>query len=235
MIFLFTQQPSKLTRLRASNLFAKLSKCKFHTQTISFLGFVLSPEGISMDKEKCACVLDWQEPTSVKSLQAFLGFANFYRRFIRGYSWTISSLTALLRKDVPFVMTEQAWAEFEALKNLFSSAPILAHFDEGARTILETDSSNYAVAGVFSQHSSKTNLFHPIAFESRKLQAAELNYAIHHKELLAIVYCLQKWRSYLLYLSHPFEVLTDHHALKYFMSSKVLTRRQVRWAEFLSD
>ena len=110
----------------------------------------------------------------------------------------------------------------------------MAHFCELARTLIETDASDYAVAGVISQYSSSNHL-HPVAFESRKLQSSELNYEIHDKELLAIVFCLQKWRSYLLSLVEPFEVLTDHNALKYFMSTKVLTRRQARWAEFLSE
>ena len=132
-------------------------------------------------------------------------------------------------------MTETALREFEDLKRAFISLPILSHFDDKARTKVKTDASDYAVVGVLSQHSSKTNLLHPVAFKSRKLVSAELNYEIHDKELLAIVHCLKKWRSYLLSLSEPFEVITDHHALKYFMSSKVLTRRQVRWAEFLSE
>ena len=71
-----------LRRLRENNLYAKLSKCEFHTSSLQFLGFVITPEGITMDKDKCAKILDWPPPTSVKSLQAFLGFANFYRRFI---------------------------------------------------------------------------------------------------------------------------------------------------------
>ena len=82
---------------------------------------------------------------------------------------------------------------------------------------------------------SNPTLSHPVAFESRKLLAAELNYEIHDKELLAIVHCLKKWRLYFLSLSEPFEVLTDHSALKYFMSTKVLTRRRARWAEFLAE
>ncbi|KNZ64035.1 uncharacterized protein VP01_10746g1, partial [Puccinia sorghi] len=145
----------------------------------------------------------------------FLGFANFYHKFIKNYLKTIVNLTSLLRKDTPFLFTEQA------LK------------DELTRTLIETDASDYAVAGVISQYSS-LNLLHPVAFESQKLNNSKLNYKIHDKELLTIGFCLQKWRSYLLSLSEPFEVLTDHNALKYFMSSKVLTRQQAQWAEFLS-
>ena len=214
-----------LKRLRENSLYAKLSKCEFHNTSLHFLGVIVSTDGISMDPAKCQKVLDWPEPTSVKTLQGFLGFANFYQKFIKNYSKTIVNITSLLRKDVPFTFTKQASLEFEALKKAFTSAPILAHFSELARTWIETDASDYAVAGVISQYSS-SNRLHPVAFESRKLQSSELNYEIHDKELLAIVFCLQKWRSYLLSLMEPFEVLTDHNALKYFMSTKVLTRRQ---------
>ncbi|KNZ62337.1 uncharacterized protein VP01_12838g1, partial [Puccinia sorghi] len=117
------------------------------------------------------------QPTSVKTLQGFLGFANFYRKIIKNYLKTIFNLTSLLQKDTPFLLTEQALKEFNALKKAFTMAPILAHF----------------IGGLISQYSS-SNLLHPV-----------------------------KWRSYLLSLSEPFEVLTDHNALKYFMSSKVLT------------
>ncbi|KNZ44702.1 uncharacterized protein VP01_8916g1, partial [Puccinia sorghi] len=134
----------------------------------------------------------------------------------------IFNLTSLLQKDTPFLFTEQSLKEFEALEKAFTTAPILAHFSELARALIETDASDYAVAGVISQYSS-LNLLHPVAFESQKLHNSELNYKIHDKELLAILFCLQKWHSYLLSLSEPFEFLTDHNALKYFMSSKVLT------------
>lgn len=98
------------------------------------------------------------------------------------------------------------------------------HFSESAQTLINTNASNYAVAGVISQFS--LNNFHPLDFESQNLQAAELNYKIHNKELLAIVYGLQKWQSYHLSLTEPFEILKDPNTLKYFMSTKALTQRQ---------
>jgi len=103
--------------------------------------------------------------------------------------------------------------------------------------MVETDASNYAITSVLSQFTKDTaaSLKHPVAFESRKLQSGELNYEIHDKELLAIIYCLQKWRAYLFSVASTFEVVTDHDALKYFMSTKVLTRRQARWTEFLAE
>ncbi|KNZ64236.1 uncharacterized protein VP01_10519g1, partial [Puccinia sorghi] len=137
-------------------------------------------------------------------------------------------------RNTPFLFTEKASKEFEALKKAFTTAPILAHFSELSRTLIETNASEYADAGVISQY-SYLNILHLVAFDSRKLHNSELNYEIHDKELIAIVFCLQKWCSYLLSLSETFEVLTDHNALKYFMRSKVPTRCQDQWAEFFSE
>lgn len=195
----------------------------------------------------------WPAPTSVKTLQSFLGFALFYWRFIKNYSKTISNLTSLTRKDIPFVLTDQDLLEFNALKKSFTTAPILWHFDSGLCTIVKTEASKYAISGFLLQF-FKVNLTslrnleafetlkkldktfktskHPVTFDSWKLVAAELNYEIHNKALLAIVFCLRKLRSFLLSASAPFEVLTDHDALKHFLTTKVLTRYQVHWDEF---
>ncbi|MBW0534702.1 hypothetical protein O181_074417 [Austropuccinia psidii MF-1] len=148
-------------------------------------------------------------------------------------SLKITSLTSLLKKDSPFIFNEEALSQFQALKEAFTSAPILSHFNPSLPTIVETDASDYALGAVLSQVNDSGK--HPIAFDSCKLLPAELNYEIHDKELLGIVWALKHWRAFLLSLSNSFEVLTDHSSLQYFMSSKVLTRRQARWAEFLSE
>ncbi|MBW0574282.1 hypothetical protein O181_113997, partial [Austropuccinia psidii MF-1] len=172
-------------------------------------------------------------PQLASALQSFLGFANFYQRFIKNYSKKITSLTSLLKKDSPFIFNEEALSQFQALKEAFTSAPILSHFNPSLPTIVETDASDYALGAVLSQVNDSVN--HPIAFDSCKPLPAKLNYEIHDKELLAIVWALKRWREFLLSLSNSFEVLTDHSSLQYFMSSKVLTRHQARWAEFLSE
>ncbi|MBW0544975.1 hypothetical protein O181_084690 [Austropuccinia psidii MF-1] len=159
-----------------------------------------------MHQENIQQILNWPPPRNLKALQSFLGFANFYRHFINNYSKKISSLTSFLKKDSCFPLNEEA---------------------------LKTDASDYALGAVLSQVSDSGK--HPIAFDRGKLIPAELNYEIHDKELLGIVWALKGWRAFLLSLSSPFEVLTDHSSLQYFMSSKVLTCPQARWAEFLSD
>ncbi|MBW0581342.1 hypothetical protein O181_121057, partial [Austropuccinia psidii MF-1] len=145
----------------------------------------------------------------------------------------ISSITSFLKKDSCFPLNEEALRQFHQLKEAFTIAPILSHFDPSLPTIVETDACNYALGAVLSQISDSGK--HPIAFDSRKLPQAELNYEINDKELLGIVWALKHWRAFLLSLSSSFEVLTDHSSLQYFMSSNILTFRQARWAEFLSE
>ncbi|MBW0487001.1 hypothetical protein O181_026716 [Austropuccinia psidii MF-1] len=220
-----THVSTVLSRIRANNLFAKASKCLFHISSVEYLGYVVSSEGLKMDQEKVQQILNWPPPRNLKSLQSFLGFANFYRRFIKNYS-KISSLTSFLKKYSCFPLNEEALSQFHQLKEAFTTSPALSHFNPSLPTIVETDTSFGALQVSYSGK-------HPIAFDSRKLIPEELNYEIHDKELLGIVWALKHWRALLLSLSSPFELLTDHSSLQYFMSSKVLTFCQARWAEFL--
>ncbi|MBW0572296.1 hypothetical protein O181_112011 [Austropuccinia psidii MF-1] len=228
-----THVSTVLSRLRANNLFAKASNCLFHVSSVEYLGYVVSSEGLKMDQVKLQQILNWPPPRNLKALQSFLGFANFYHRFIKNYSKKISSLTSFLKKDSCFPLNEEALSQFHQLKEAFTTAPILSHFPPSLPTIVETDASNYALDAVLGQVSDSGK--HPIAFNSCKLIPAELNYEIHDKVLLGIVWALKRWRAFLLSLSSPFEVLTNHSSLQNFISSKVLTCRQARWAKFLSE
>ncbi|MBW0519237.1 hypothetical protein O181_058952 [Austropuccinia psidii MF-1] len=137
------------------------------------------------------------------------------------YSKEITSLTSLLKEHPPFIFNEEALRQFQILKETFTCAPILAHFNPSLPTIVETDASDYALGVVLSQVNDSGK--HPIPFDSCKLIPAELNYKIHEKELLGIFWALKRRRDFLLCLCNPFEALTDHSSLQYFMSSKVLT------------
>ncbi|MBW0560481.1 hypothetical protein O181_100196 [Austropuccinia psidii MF-1] len=165
-------------------------------------------------------------PRNLKALQSFLGFANFYHRFIKNYLKKISSLTSFLKKDSCFPLNEEDLRQFHQLKEAFIIAPVLSHFNPSLPTIVETDASDYALGAILSQVSDSGK--HPISLNSRKPIPAELNYEIPEKELLGIVWALKRWRAFLLSLSSPFEVLTDHSSLQYFMSSKVLNCHQAR-------
>ncbi|MBW0556954.1 hypothetical protein O181_096669 [Austropuccinia psidii MF-1] len=128
---------------------------------------------------------------------------------------------------------KESFRKFHQLKEALTTAPIFSHFNPSLTTIVETDASDYALGAVLSQVSDSGK--HPIAFDSHKPNPEDINYEIHDKELLGIFWALKHWRAFLLSLSSPFEVLTNHSYLKYFISSKILTLRQAYWAEFLSE
>lgn len=226
-----------LARLRKAGLYAKAEKCEFHQTKTDFLGFVISDKGVSMDPKKIKTITNWPVPSSTHDVQVFLGFANFYRRFITNYSKIALPLSKLLRKENAgknFEWTPQAQHSFETLRNSFTSDNILQHFDPSLPITLETDASDFAVGAVLSQ-TFPDNLRHPIAFFSKKMDPAQCNYEIHDKELLAIVLAFKNWRHYLEGSAHDVQVLTDHRSLEYFKTSKQLNRRQARWSEFLAD
>jgi hypothetical protein len=174
-----------LKRLREHGLYAKLEKCSFGCNQVEFLGYIISSEGISMDPAKVRTVVEWQTPRSVRDVQCFLGFANFYRKFIQDYSKIVLPLTQLTRKGQPFIWSEETDMAFESLKKAFTSAPILAHVDPEKPFIIEADASDFALGSILSQQGNDEKL-HPMAFHSRKFDTAEINYEIHDKELLAI-------------------------------------------------
>jgi hypothetical protein len=222
-----------LRRLRANGLFASPKKCFFHQHKVEFLGFIMSPEGLSMDENKVKVIQEWPVPRKVKDIQSFLGFANFYRRFIHDYSKITTPLTRLTRKGVPWIWNDDCQSSFEELKRSFTSAPILTHWDPHLPIVVETDASDYALAAIISTYVEGD--IHPIAFHSRTFNSAELNYDVHDKELLAIFEAFQKWRHYLEGTDTPVDVVTDHKNLQYFATTKLLTRRQARWSEYLSQ
>ncbi|XP_023830483.1 uncharacterized protein [Salvelinus sp. IW2-2015] len=128
----------------------KVEKCEFHSSTISFLGYIIAAGNIQMDPEKVREVVDWPQPTSRVQLQCLLGFTNFYRRFIRGYSIRASTLSALTSPKVPFT-SPAADQAFLDLKHQFTTAPILIHPDPSRQFVVEVD---VGVGAVLSQHSA---------------------------------------------------------------------------------
>ena len=194
-ILIFSADPAKheqhvrlvLERLRHHNLHAKPEKCQFHTDTTGYLGFIVSPKGVAMDPAKTKVIGDWPTPRNLKEVQSFLGFANFYRRFIDAYSRIVRPLTNLTQKDTPFQWSPPQEAAFQQLKSAFQSAPVLAHFDPDHQIIIETDASDFAIGTILSQLQPADNDIHPIAFHSRTMAPAERNYQIYDKELLAII------------------------------------------------
>jgi hypothetical protein len=187
-----------------------------------------------MDFKKFEAIEKWLRPKNVTEVQKFLGFTNFYRRFIRGYSGIATPLTNLTKKEVKFHWTENEQWVFETLKQKFITASVLAIFDPEKEITLETDASDYAIGVCISQKDSEGRSY-PVAFYSRKMSPAEGNYDIHDKELLAIVAAFQEWRVYLEGAKYSVKVLTDYKNLIYFTTTKKLNRRQVRWAELIAS
>src|SRR5438046_1827695 len=140
-----------LQRLLDNGLYVKLEKCEFHVQETKFLGFIISPDDIAMDSDRIAIIVDWSISKSQHDILVFLGFANFYRRFVEAYSRVVLPLTNLLRKSQHFLWTNCAQEAFDTLKKLFTNAPILKHFDPNLPTTLHTDSSGAAISGIISQ------------------------------------------------------------------------------------
>jgi hypothetical protein len=132
-----------------------LEKCEFDKSSVVFLGFVISPDGIFMDKLKVETIQCWATPSSVKNVQRSLGLANFYRRFIKGYSKITTSLTTLTCKDKPFSWNPMAQAAYDTLKMAFTSAPILIHPDPAKPFVVEMDTSDFALGAILSQYWNK--------------------------------------------------------------------------------
>ncbi len=224
-----------LQKLRQHQLYLKLEKCEFHRSTIQFLGYVINQEGIQMDQGKVKAIEEWPLPQSVKELQRFLGFANFYRRFVKNFSMHTTPLTALLRgKPKSLSWNSLAQEALDQLKEAFCTAPILRHPDPQVPFVIEVDASTTGVGAVLSQQSGEPPILHPCAYFSRKLNPAEQNYDIGNLELLAIKLALEEWRHWLEGALHPFTVITDHKNLQYLREAKRLNPRQARWALFFT-
>ncbi|KAK3538314.1 hypothetical protein QTP70_035244, partial [Hemibagrus guttatus] len=224
-----------LSHLQRHHLYVKLEKCEFHRTMVTFLGYVISQRGVEMDMVKVRAVIDWPAPTTVRELQRFLGFTNFYRRLIRNYSSVAGPLKSLLRgKPKRLAWKDQARAAFQQLKESFTSAPILRHPDPDLPFVVEVDASSKGLGAVLSQRHGEPGKLHPCAYYSRKLTAAECNYDVGNRELLAIKAALEEWHHWLEGARHPFQVLTDHRNLEYLHGAKRLNPRQARWALFFT-
>ncbi len=168
-------------------LYAKIEKCEFHQTSVSFLGYVISSGGVAMDDKKVQAVIDWPQPVTLKELQRFLGFANFYRRFIRNFSTVAAPMTSMLKKGRQHLMwTPTAISAFQKLKERFTTAPILHHPDPEREFIVEVDASSTGIGAILSQRHGNPPKLYPCAFHSRKLTPTEQNYDVGNRELLAM-------------------------------------------------
>ncbi|CAI7887071.1 unnamed protein product [Closterium sp. NIES-53] len=220
-----------LARLSEHRFYAKRSKCEFAKTKLSFLGHVISHGKLEVDNSKVAVLKEWKQPSTVKEVQAFLGLANYYRRFVKGFAAVAAPLTNLLRKDSSFSWGPLQQQAFEQLKTSLTSPPALAVPNPELPYFVWCDASDVALGAILCQKQEAG--LQPIAFESRKLTAAERTYPIHEREALAVVHALKKWRCYV--EMQPVTVFTDHRTLEYLKTQSQITPRQARWVQFLEQ
>ena len=223
-----------LQKLRKNDLYLKPEKCEFYWERVKYLGFIISEGKIEMDPKKIAGIADWPIPTTLKQLRSFLGFGNYYRRFIRSFSDVARPLNELLRKDTVYEWTEERNNCFNDLKRRFTTKPVLIMPNQSKPFWVESDASKYATGAVLMQKDSNGDL-HPCSFISQTFTSAERNYQIYDRELLGIIRALDEWRHYLLGSTHTTTVFTDHNNLLYYRSAQKLNRRQARWSLILSE
>ena len=226
------QQVKKVLEvLRENQLYAKMKKCEFFRESVTFLGHIIDREGVRVMPDKIQAIKDWPALTSVKDVQSFLGLAGYYRRFIKDFSKIAAPLSELTKKDLSFTWTQREQTAFDNLKTALCNTPVLIIPDPSKPFVLRTDASGYAVGAVIQQ--DQGNGLQPIAYLSKKLNSAERNYPVHEQEQLAIILSLQEWRHYL--HGTRFKVITDHNSLKYLETQDNLSGRQHRWREKMAE
>lgn len=215
--------------LRENNLKLQTNKCQFLRKEISYLGHVVSEQGVATNPSKVSAIVEMPRPKNAKELKSFIAMVNFFRNFISGFSAIVDPMNNLLRKGVPFVWSELCEKSFVFLKQCLVSAPILAYPDFTKTFYLTTDASNKCLGSILSQiHEGRERA---IAYGSRKLNDAEKNYNTTERELLAIVWAIQCFR-HLLYGRH-FVVYSDHKPL--LGDSKVPSLRILKYKIKLAD
>ena len=222
-----------LETLKQNKLYAKKSKCSLFQRKIEFLGYTISAEGLSMEPNKVQQIKEWPTPTSVKQVRQFLGLAGFYRSFIKDFSSIASPLSTLMKINTRFEWLKECNDAFNQLKQCISSEPVLMLPREREPFYVQTDASKFAIGGVLMQHDTDGQL-KPLAYYSRKLQQAELNYPTHDLEMLAVIDSLKQWKHHVLNGTKT-TVITDHHSLRFFNTQQHLSPRQTRWMEFMSQ
>ena len=220
-----------LERLAQHQLRLNPEKCQFASDTITYLGHVVSPEGVLPDPNTINDVKNFKRPTCVRDVRAFLGLTSYYRKFVKSYSQIAKPMNRLLKKDQKFIWSDECEQSYQTLKNKLISAPILAHFKPECPILLFTDSSGYAMGAILAQIQEGKEVV--ISYNSKSFDERQCNYSISEKECLAIVWGVQKLRPYL-YGMH-FTIKTDHCPLCYIMKVKNPNGRLIRWSMCLQD
>jgi len=220
-----------LRRCEEVNLILNWEKCHFIVQEGVVLGHVISARGIEVDKAKIEILERLPPPTSIKGVWSFLGHARFYRRFIKDFSKLAKPLTQLLAKDAPFVFSDECHETFCRIKQALISTPIIQPPDWDLPFEIMCDASNHAVGAVLRQRRDKIPVV--IYYASKMLDVAQQNYTTTEKDLLVVVYAMEKFRPYL--LCSKVIVYTDHAALKHLLDKKDAKPCLIRWISLLQE
>jgi hypothetical protein len=221
-----------LERLRQQKLYAKLSKCELFRNEVEFLGHRIGAGGLAVSQDKVQNVREWPAPKNVHDVRSFLGLAGFYRRFVKDYSKIALPLTELTKTTTTFEWGPTQIAAFEALKRALCSTPILLIPDPSKPYTLNCDACDYAIGATIQQDHG--NGLQPVAYMSRKLKPAEINWDTREKEFFALVEACTRWRHYL-HSDQPFTLLSDHDSLKYHKTMPHLSGRLARWIEKMAE
>ncbi|GJX30926.1 reverse transcriptase domain-containing protein [Tanacetum coccineum] len=226
-----THLEKMLKRCEDTNLSLNWEKSHFMVKEGIVLGHKISKSGLEVDRAKVEVIAKLPHPTSVKGVRSFLGHAGFYRRFIQDFSKIARPMTHLLEKETPFVFSEECIDSFNTLKRKLTEAPILIAPDWDLPFELMCDASDFAIGAVLGQRKNKH--FQPIHYASKTMNEAQTHYTTTEKELLAVVYAFEKFRSYLV-MSKSI-VYTDHSAIKYLFAKKDAKARLMRWILLLQE
>lgn len=211
-------------RLRKVNLKINPSKCDFLKKELLYLGHIISAEGVLPDPEKIKIIQNYPKPKNTDEVHRFVAFCNYYRKFVPSFAEITLPLNKLCRKNATFIWTEECEKSFEILKQALASPPILQYpdFSENNEFVLQTDASGTAIGSVLCNKDLR-----PVAYASRPLNKAELNYPVIQKELLAIVWSVKYFRPYL--FGKSFTIMTDHKPLIYLFGMKDPSNRLVKF------
>ena len=220
-----------LHRCQDKNLALNWEKCHFMVKEGILLGHKISAAGLEVEKAKVSIIKSLIPPTTVKGIRSFPGNAGFYRRFIKDFSKVARPLCRLLEKDTKFKFDESCQRSFEEIKSKLVEAPIMAKPDWNKEFEIMCDASDYAIGAVLGQTTDK--VFRAIYYASKTFNEAQENYSTTEKEMLAIVFACEKFRSYILG-SHIITHI-DHAAIKYSMAKKEAKPRLIRWVLLLQE
>ncbi|GJY52019.1 reverse transcriptase domain-containing protein [Tanacetum coccineum] len=226
-----THLEKMLKRCEDTNLALNWEKSHFMVKEGIVLGHKISKSGIEVDRAKIDVIAKLPHPTTVKGVRSFLGHAGFYRRFIQNFSKIARPMTHLLEKETPFYFSKECIEAFNTLKKNLTEAPILIAPDWNEPFELMCDASDFALGAVLGQRHEKH--FRPIHYASKTMNEAESRYTTTEKEMLAVVYAFEKFRSYL--VMNKCTVYTDHSALKYLFAKKDSKARLLRWVLLLQE